>query len=427
MSGKFIWIQDHDNPSQVDRSHGGLSRFLDYQDDCVTQGRLGLLSNQTAFDVGSNRYLAERLNERGVLKRVFLPEHGLFAELQDQKPMVATDPYRMWGLDSGVEFCSLYGEEETSLIPPESQLKDLDGLVVDIQDVGARYYTFATTLRYVLEALAQMNWSGAVYVLDRPNPAGRLVEGTPLPAQYESFVGSPGIPHRHGLTLAELALKFWKPLQASYDLIGFAADQAAAESPWDESTSWTLEIPPSPNMPHSVTPWIYSGQCLLEGTNLSEGRGTTRPFEWFGAAFLSAEEIFRSPRDVAPFKVAGGYLRPHRFIPMFHKEAGKVCEGFQIHLKQRQARNYHSLAHTLQILKWTQQTAPDAFRWRTEPYEYRSDRPAIELLAGDEVLLDYLRGDLPWDRVVDRLQEGELSWMESQSEGLLYSSPLFRA
>lgn len=424
MSGQFIWnngpIVEKSNPATP---YEALARFLEYRDERLMNGRVGLLGNQTAHDLGSNQYLAEVLNRRGVLKRIFLPEHGLFAELQDQLPMVGTDPYAMWGLDSGVEFCSLYGEEEDSLIPDTDKLKDLDALVVDIQDVGSRYYTFGTTLRYVMEALAGMRWKGTVYLLDRPNPAGRKVEGTPLPESYESFVGSPGIPHRHGLTLAELGLYFWKQMEAEFDLVGFAAGKAAAESPWDPQTTWTLEIPPSPNMPHAVTPWIYSGQCLLEGTNLSEGRGTTRPFEWFGAAYLPANSIFQANREESPFQVDGGFLRPHRFIPMFHKQGGQVCEGFQIHLKRGQENRYHSLEHTLQILKWAQSVAPDAFRWRTEKYEYRSDRPAIELLAGDDCLLDYLRGDTPWEQVTLRLRAAEAAWRKARESELLYSAP----
>ncbi|MBI3394980.1 MAG: DUF1343 domain-containing protein, partial [Spirochaetia bacterium] len=238
-------------------------------------------------------------------------------------------------------------------------------------------------------ALHEAGRSLTVYVVDRPNPAGRSVEGTRLPAAYESFVGMPGILHRHGLTLGELLTYVHSSASMRYPLIVqkfahdgsdghgsavYAQHKADGEAPSAPRPTWI--IAPSPNMPSPVTPLVYSGQCLLEGTNMSEGRGTTRPFEIFGAPYLDWSGVPSAP---------GAVLRPLMFIPTFHKHKDEVCRGFQIHV----TGPYHSLLHTLRILRWARETF-ETFSWREGVYEFRSDRPAIELLCGDPILTDYV-------------------------------------
>ncbi|MCB1175686.1 MAG: DUF1343 domain-containing protein [Leptospiraceae bacterium] len=379
-----------------------------------------LLCNQSSWSFLRRQYLFQILASHNTLARVFLPEHGLFAELQDQVGLDETSSYQF--LADGVEFISLYGTQESSLLVPAEKITDLDLLIVDIQDVGSRYYTFATTMAYVFEVIRDTHSNIRIVVIDRPNPAGLQVEGSVLQPEYASFVGYPGLPHRHGLTIGELALFFkdqiglTNPVEVVYD------DRLSADYWFTRYTNEfqsgslpgqynSISIWPSPNMAHPVTPRIYSGQCLLEGTNLSEGRGTTRPFEIFGAPWL------RSFAIDSELIVPGAQLRPLRFIPVYHKHANQVCEGFQIHLDD--ANQYHSLAHTLRMLRLWKARYTE-FEWRDAEYEFRSDRPAIELLAGDRLLLDFLEERESLQALNEYLSECEHSWRLAASYWYLH-------
>ncbi|MCE9598911.1 MAG: DUF1343 domain-containing protein [Spirochaetia bacterium] len=367
-----------------------IERFLQMKDSVFHSGKLGLLCNHTSFDFVSGQYLFQILSRRGSLHRLFLPEHGLFAELQDQIALSDTAVYS--GLGLNCQIVSLYGNSEETLAAQAGALRDLDAIVIDIQDIGVRYYTFATTMRYLFETMVEHSISIPVYVIGKPNPCGISVEGTALSPLFESFVGPVGLPHRHGLTVGQLARFFYDEASANFPLqvVGFLPDEKIP----------AFRIPPSPNMPGPHTHLVYTGQCLLEGTNLSEGRGTTRPFEIWGAPYLSKLEGKNPPR------VTGAVIRPLRFIPTFHKHAGQLCSGFQIHLT---GEAYHSLGHTLQLLRWIREECPE-FEWNQGPYEFRSDRPAIELLAGDNTLIAYLNGNETWQTAQDALREGENSW-----------------
>ena len=416
---------------------GNIRTLLKRKDAVLHEGRLGLIANQVAFDFTSGRYLHELLHERGVLKTLFLPEHGLFAELQDQEPLIDGSVYGLSGsggaggapeAGEGLNVVSLYGRDEESLRPAPELVRGLDGLVIALQDVGVRYYTFAVTVAYFLEELALSAPSCRVYVLDSPNPAGRRVEGTLLPESYASFVGYPGLPQRHGLTLGELLLYLREARSWPLELEILPPETPTSEMPASGApvfgapvfgaSSAPYFIWPSPNMPGELTPRLYSGQCLLEGTNLSEGRGTTRPFEIWGAPYL---RVFDAAREKPP-EQRGGLLRPLRFLPTFHKFAGEVCQGAQIHLLSEE---YHSLAHTLKLIRWARENHPE-FEFRRGVYEFRSDRPAIEILAGDDVLLEYLRGEASFQRVREALQEGEEAWRARASRYLLYDGSLQR-
>ncbi|MBX7057345.1 MAG: DUF1343 domain-containing protein [Leptospirales bacterium] len=365
--------------------------------------RIGLICNQSSWLRAAQSYLFQSLAQKGILRRLFLPEHGLFAELQDQVALDDVDHYQR--LAPGVEIISLYGATEAALQPASDQLLDLDTLLIDLQDVGARYYTFATTVSYAFDVLALAQKKPRIIVVDRPNPAGRLVEGSPLPPSYASFVGRPGLPHRHGLSLGELARFYERQCGVDLDLRFLYAD----DSPW--------EIPPSPNMPTALTPLVYSGQCLLEGTNLSEGRGTTRPFEIFGAPFM--DFVFQ----LSPPLQAGAALRPLCFQPTFHKWANELCYGYQIHLD---GAPYHSLAHSLKLIRWIRENSA-RFDWRHGVYEYRSDRPAIELLAGDAIYTDYLLGKRNYAEVREFMEQQEEEWLATASSLRLDERPLRRA
>lgn len=381
-------------------------------------GSWALLCNQTAYSYQHKAYLLQLMQSTGALGRVFLPEHGLFAELQDQ---IALDDASVYAaFCEGPQFVSLYGSQESSLVVAPEHLKDLAVLVVDLQDVGSRYYTFATTVSYIFDQIAELDLELEIVVIERPNPAGRQVEGSMLAKDAESFVGRPGLPHRHGLTLGELC-QYYKAASGARAPLTVVFDPELAPESFFQSglemgaarTSW--EIPPSPNMPSPVTPLVYAGQCLLEGTNLSEGRGTTRPFEIFGAAGMHLHRAVQLP------EVSGAILRPLRFLPTFHKHGGKLCEGWQIHLD---GTAYHSLGHSLQILRAIQDAVPE-FAYLHGVYEYRSDKPAIELLAGDPLLIEHLYGKENWSRVAEYLAVSEQAWIQQAAPCLIHAVPLY--
>jgi uncharacterized protein YbbC (DUF1343 family) len=289
---------------------------------------------------------------------------------------------------------SLYGETFASLTPSETDLAGLDVLVVDLQDVGSRYYTYVWTMALAVGAAVAAGV--AVVVLDRPNPLGGVaIEGGTVRPGCESFVGLGAVPVRHGLTIGEVArlvalgmpwggARFARPLDADLTVVamrGWRRAMSFAETglPW---------VMPSPNMPTPDTALVYPGQCLFEATNLSEGRGTTRPFEIVGAPFLDGHAWAEA---LAAAALPGVRFRPLSFRPMFHKFSGRSCGGVQLHVVDPVAfRPYRT---GIALVAAARRLAPDGFRWRTEPYEFVAAPPAIDLLTGsDEVRRAIERG-----------------------------------
>jgi len=326
--------------------------------------------------------------------RLFAPEHGVRGEAQDMEA-VAEPADRATGLP----VVSLYGSDEASLRPQPRHLEGLDAIVYDLQDVGTRYYTFVTTLSYVMEAAHAA--SIPVIVLDRPNPiGGRAIEGPVLEPEFSSFVGRFPIPVRHGLTTAELALLFRDAFGVACDLrivpmTGWSRD-AHFE---DTGLPWVL---PSPNMPTPDTARVYPGGCLVEGTNLSEGRGTTRPFELVGAPWIEPTALAEALSQAGDAEGLDGVLfRAAWMRPGFQKHAGKSCGGVQVHLVDRdRARPF---ATYLVLLREARKLAPDMFDWRRDTYEFVSDRLAIDLLFGVGGLRGMVEGGAP-------LAEMEAAW-----------------
>lgn len=409
--------------------------LLSLSDEVLQSGRIALLCNQTSWDFTEGRYLFELLHERGTLKRVFIPEHGLFAELQDQEALNSGKVYECLGLD-GVDFVSLYGSSEASLAAPLDKLTDLDAIIIDLQDVGCRYYTFISTVDRLFRTLAEHKLNLTVYVLDRPNPAGRQVEGTPLSKTYSSFIGVEGLVHRHGLTFGELCYLLSGRYNARFTLniVPYTVDpsyQPRLHIPAVGSipSKTPCSIYPSPNIPTPQACLLYSGQCLFEGTNVSEGRGTTRPFEIFGAPFLQLLHLYNTGKGLKswneqahPLRSNGAKLRMLHFIPTFHKHKGEKCVGFQLHLT---GAPYHSLEHSMRIIRFLSENVAE-FAWREGTYEKGNDRIAIELLAGDPVLLSYLKGNTPYRQLLDTLKEAELAWINHAAAYTIYPEPLYR-
>jgi uncharacterized protein YbbC (DUF1343 family) len=350
------------------------------------------------------------------LSAAFGPQHGLRGDKQDN--MIESPDFNDPKL--GIPVFSLYGEVRR---PTAAMMDSFDVLLVDLQDLGCRIYTFITTLKYVLDAAARSGKS--VWILDRPNPAGRPVEGLKLRAGWESFVGAGPLPMRHGLTLGELAHWFVKTsgINVDYRVIemrGWEPDQAPGFGwPLGERT-W---VNPSPNAPNLSMARCYAGTVMLEGTTLSEGRGTTRPLELFGAPDLSAESMIDRMRSLAAHWLQGCRLRPCWFEPTFHKHVGKLCNGVQIHVDDPSYDHEAFRPWRLQTLafKAIRQLRSDYPIWRDFPYEYEHGKLAIDVINGSELLREWVDDSNATPADLDALTiPDEKSWMEERKEVLIY-------
>ncbi|HVT04904.1 MAG TPA: DUF1343 domain-containing protein, partial [Thermoanaerobaculia bacterium] len=334
--------------------------------------KIGLVTNQSAV-THDLRHAAKLLHAgRGwKLTALFGPEHGIWGEAQDMAHVGhSRDPL------TGLEVYSLYGDSRDKLHPPADVLKELDAVVIDLQDIGSRYYTFIYTMALCMREAAPLGVQ--VIVLDRPNPIdGIHLEGNIRDEKYSSFVGMFPLPTRHGMTAGELARYFNARFNLGCDL------RVVSMRGWRRSMWWgDTELPwviPSPNMPTVYTATVYPGMCLIEGTNLSEGRGTTHPFEFFGAPWLDA---FRLADSLNSLSLPGVRFRPHFFQPTFHKHANQVCGGVELHVTDR--RTFEPYRTGLVCTQVARAMDPEKFDWRREAYEFESDRLAIDLLAGTD-------------------------------------------
>lgn len=350
------------------------------------------------------------------LVAVFGPQHGLRGDKQDN--MVESSDY----LDPvhGIPVFSLYGEVRR---PTPEMMAYFDVLLVDLQDLGCRVYTFITTLKYMLEAAAQ--YGKQVIVLDRPNPAGRPVEGLLLRPEWQSFVGAGPVPMRHGLTIGELGQWFINTfgLDVDYHVVtmeGWHRGDAPGYGWPLHERSW---VNPSPNAPNLSMARCYPGTVMLEGTTLSEGRGTTRPLELFGAPDLDARKLMQAMQSLAPQWLNGCNLRECWFEPTFHKHVGQVCAGLQIHADgetyDHQAfRPWRLVALAFKALR---QIRPDYDLWRDFPYEYEQDRLAIDLINGSDLLRLWVDDNNAEPGDLEALAcQDEQRWRQERSAVLAY-------
>ncbi len=354
------------------RVTAGLEACLAEPPNILKGTRFGLLLNQASVD-RHFRHAHELLDERfpGQLAALFTPQHGLWCEEQDNMVETghAVEPHL------GIPIHSLYSETR---VPSAEMLRDLELLVIDLQDVGTRVYTYVWTLSHCLQACASAGVG--VLVLDRPNPlGGETAEGALLDPAFSSFVGLAPIPMRHGLTIAELALHLNDLLQIGTDVHVVPMDGWRRDMLWqDTGRAW---VPPSPNLPRFEGALVYPGQVLFEGTELSEGRGTTTPFELFGAPFLDPHRLVRA---MGRASLPGLHLRPLRFRPTFHKHAGQSCGGLFLHVTD--PRTYRPYDAAVTLLSTIRALWPDELRWRPPPYEYETDRMPIDILSGSSAL-----------------------------------------
>jgi uncharacterized protein YbbC (DUF1343 family) len=368
--------------------------------------RVGVLANPASVD-RRFRHIVDLLAASPDFKlaAIFGPQHGFRSDLQDNmiETPHADDPKR------GVPIFSLYSETRE---PTPDMLGLIDVLIIDIQDVGARIYTFIYTMANCLSACARAGVK--VIVCDRPNPIGGIaVEGPMLEPGYESFVGQYPIPMRHGMTTAELAQFFNAEFGLGAELELVPMQGWSREMYFDETEMpWIM---PSPNMPTLDTAIVYPGTVLFEGTMLSEGRGTTRPFELIGAPWLDGEALAERMNDVG---LAGVYFRPAIFEPTFQKHARTTCGGCQIHVLDREA--FEPVLAAAALLREAYALGPDQFKWRDPPYEYEHDKMPIDILAGSPKLQEQIEQQLPLRDISGSWRPGEAAFIEQRRPYLLY-------
>ncbi len=397
----------------------GIDRLI--EESALRRALIGRRVALLAHPASVTRNLTHSLDALAALPEIHLsaafgPQHGLRGDKQDN--MVESpdfiDPLH------GIPVFSLYGNVRH---PTAAMMNSFDVLLVDLQDMGCRIYTFITTLRYVLEAAAAHQKS--VWILDRPNPAGRPVEGLTLRAGWESFVGAGPIPMRHGLTMGELARWFITTLKLDVEcevvtMLGWAPDAAPGYGWPLGARSW---INPSPNAANLSMARAYAGTVMLEGTTLSEGRGTTRPLELFGAPDIDARALLAEMRRLAPTWLAGCRLRDCYFEPTFHKHAGKLCQGIQIHVDDSRYDHATFRPWRLQALafKALRRLQPDYVLWRDFTYEYEHDRLAIDLINGSSLLRKWVDDAEATPGDLEGLaRPDELAWEAERESCLLY-------
>ena len=368
--------------------------------------RVGVVANPASIDHGFGHTVERVAAADGVtLGAIFGPQHGFHSNLQDN--MIET-PHASDGRRQ-VPVYSLYSETRE---PTAKMLEGLDALVIDLQDIGARIYTFIYTMANCLHAAGRHGVP--VIVCDRPNPIGGVeVEGPMLEPGFESFVGQYPIPMRHGMTVGELAQLFNEQFRLGATLEVVRMEGWRREQYWDETGApWVM---PSPNMPTLDSAIVYPGTVLFEGTMLSEGRGTTRPFELVGAPWVDADAFAERMNRLA---LSGVHFRPATFEPTFQKHAKTPCGGCQIHVTDRKA--FAPVAVGAALLREFHGSAPKQFALRQPPYEYEHDKLPIDILAGSSQLREQVEAQVPLSEIVASWKDGEDGFRELREKYLLY-------
>lgn len=385
----------------------GLARLASEGHPALVGKRVGLVCNATSVDA-ELRHAIDLLAKQFRLVALFGPEHGVRGDAQD---MIGVDS--AFDRATGLPVHSLYGHTAESLAPTPEMLADVDVVVFDIQDVGSRYYTFVWTMVLAMRACAA---AGKHFVvLDRPNPIGGThVEGAGIEPGFESFVGLVSCPNRHGMTPGEIAQ--WRHGIERLDLeLTVIAMRGWNRQMWFSHTGlpWVL---PSPNMPTVDTALVYPGMCLVEGTELSEARGTTRPFELVGAPHLDGQRL---ASQLAAMALPGVRFRPLTFTPQFHKHAGIECGGIQLHVTDPSAfRPYRT---GVAVIKAARDQDPARFAWRSKAYEFVDAIPAIDLLAGTAALRTGIERGASLEELARPWPTGEVAFCHERSGYLLYT------
>ncbi len=382
----------------------GLDRISDPKWRKLRGMRLGLLCNQASLDSGlrtAKDVVATVFP--GQLKALFGPQHGFGGE--DQDNMVETAHAEDPSLH--IPVYSLYSETRA---PSHEMLEKIDVLIIDLQDVGARVYTFASTMLNCIREGAKLGKK--ILVLDRPNPlGGKITEGNLLADEWFSFVGPDRIPMRHGLTMGEMALMYNRDVGGDVEVISMKG--------WRRHMLWAdtglFWLMPSTNMPSPLTAAVYPGQVIWEGTHLSEGRGTCRPFEIFGAPYINPGAVKKA---LEPEALEGCRLQEYTFRPTFHKWQGELCRGFMIHVLD--LNKYQPYFTSLALLKAILDIHPKEFEWKSPPYEYEYEKRPIDLILGDGEVTEALESGGPVSQIRDGWREGLSGFQEQRRPYLLY-------
>ena len=387
------------------RVRSGLEELL-ARPSRIAGSRVGLIANPTAVTPDLTHAALHLKGLKGTkLVALFGPEHGVFANAQDLEEVGdLKDP------KTGLRVFSLYGETR---VPTAKMLQGIDTLIFDVQDVGSRYYTFIYTMLHAMQACAATGVR--LIVLDRPNPIGGMcVQGNILDPGYLSFVGMHPLAVRHGMTVGELALMFAAELELSLDLevVAMKGYRRAMDFE-DTGLPWVL---PSPNMPTVDTAYIYPGGCLIEGTNLSEGRGTTRPFHLVGAPWL---DPWKLASDLGKADLGGLAFRPCYFTPTFQKYAGVVCGGVEIHITDR--RKIDAFYTYLVLIEKARAQDKKKFAWRDPPYEYEFIKPPIDILCGTSQIREAIEAGRPVRRFKDRFESDARAFEVVRKPYLMYA------
>jgi uncharacterized protein YbbC (DUF1343 family) len=388
------------------RVRPGIEVLLDKRKELVRGARVGAVVHPASV-LPDLRHTADALSAEGGfrLAGLFGPQHGARGEKQDN--MVESEFYR--DPDTGLPVHSLYGATRR---PTEEMLKDIDVLLFDLQDAGTRVYTFIYTMAYCMQACAL--WNKRMIVLDRPNPVnGRQAEGNLLNPEYSSFVGLYPIPMRHGMTTGELALLFNSEFGIHCDLTIVAMEDWRREY-WFDSTGLPW-VQPSPNLPTLDSTVVYPGSVLIEGTCLSEGRGTTRPFEMIGAPFINSRDFAARLNALG---LPGVLFRPSYFQPTFQKWAGTMCGGVQIHVANRDI--FEPYLTGIAVISAACALYPEFFEWRNPPYEYEHEKLPIEILCGSGEIPKMIRKGTPLDEIRKTWQNDMADFLRRRSPYLLY-------
>jgi uncharacterized protein YbbC (DUF1343 family) len=386
----------------------------------LSKKRIAVLANQASVDSELNHLIELLLANQSrfgfELKKIFAPEHGFGGIMQDMDKIGDEN-------NSGIKVISLYGNSEDSLTPTTEMLKDIEVLLVDLPDIGTRYYTFAQTMTYCMQIAAKTGT--LVVVLDRPNPIGGVqIEGVGLDSNCRSFCGYAATPQRHGLTLGELATLvnkgFGKQPQEvpaiSCNLQIIKAKNWRRDDYFDKtSLPW---IAPSVNMPTLDTAIVYPGMCLFEATNISEGRGTTKPFEYAGAPYINGKEWAEATlKEEIPLE--GAKLRPIEFMPKFQKHKDARCGGIQLHITDR--NSFSSFKWAIALLSAASRLYPNHFAWRDQAYEFISKVPAIDLLYGSDSLRKTIKEGKSLQLINSEIEEYQAWFTKERQQYLIYS------
>lgn len=387
----------------------GLDKLSDNDFSQLKGQNIGILCHQASIN-HKLKHIIELLlplhkTEKICIKALYGPQHGIWGHTQDN--MIEWSGYEDSRL--GLKIFSLYGKHRE---PTANMLADIDTMVIDLQDIGARYYTFIWTMALMMKACEEQGIR--VMILDRPNPiSGTQVEGTVLQSEYRSFVGLYPLPQRHGMTIGEIAhyLKGEYFSSLNLQIIQIEGWKRNDYFP-DTGLPWTM---PSPNIPFWETALVYPGTCLLEATNLSEGRGTTRPFEIFGASWIDGWQLCRRLNDLGLPSV---YFRPIQFQPTFQKFRGEVCEGGFIHVLDR--IRFRPVLTAMAILSEIKKAYPEEFRWKDPPYEYEYEKLPINILSGTNQIKKMIDSNSPLNEF-EKLMQEDCSHFESiRAKYLLY-------